>query len=106
VQRIRGAVIGDGSRYDDEFVVPSWGPGVAFVEAGPYDALVVNDARTLGRFGRQPDPNLAAAREFVRLLATAASRSTGASTPARPTPRSARSPASSRGHSATSSPRC
>ncbi|HSM66430.1 MAG TPA: D-alanyl-D-alanine carboxypeptidase/D-alanyl-D-alanine-endopeptidase [Ilumatobacteraceae bacterium] len=68
VQRIRGAVIGDGSRYDDEFVVPSWGPGVAFVEAGPYDALVVNDSRTLGRFGRQPDPNLAAAREFVRLL--------------------------------------
>lgn len=68
VQRIRGAVLGDGSRYDDEFVVSSWGPGVAFEEAGPYDALVVNDARTLGRFGRQSDPNDAAAREFVRLL--------------------------------------
>ncbi len=68
VQRIRGAVLGDGSRYDDEFVVSSWGPGVAFNDAGPYDALVVNDARTLGRFGRQSDPNDAAAREFVRLL--------------------------------------
>lgn len=68
VQRIRGTVRGDGSRYDDEWVVPSWGAGVAFVDAGPYDALVVNDARTLGRFGRQPDPNDAAAREFARLL--------------------------------------
>jgi D-alanyl-D-alanine carboxypeptidase/D-alanyl-D-alanine-endopeptidase (penicillin-binding protein 4) len=68
VTRIRGTVRGDGSRYDDQFVNPSWGPGVAFNDAGPYDALVVNDARTLGRFGRQADPNDAAAREFVRLL--------------------------------------
>lgn len=68
VTRIRGVVRGDGSRYDDQFVNPSWGPGDAFVEAGPYDALVVNDARTLGRSGRQPDPNGAAAQEFVRLL--------------------------------------
>lgn len=68
VTRIRGVVRGDGSRYDDQFVNPSWGPDVAFIDAGPYDALVVNDARTLGRFGRQPDPNRAAAQEFVRLL--------------------------------------
>ena len=68
VTRIRGSVLGDGTRYDDEFFIPSWGAGVAGVEAGPYDALVVNDARTLGRSGRQPDPNDAAAREFARLL--------------------------------------
>ena len=68
VTRIRGSVLGDGSRYDDEFFIASWGAGVASVEAGPYDALVVNDSRTLGRSGRQPDPNDAAAREFVRLL--------------------------------------
>lgn len=68
ITRIRGAVRGDGSRYDDQFVNPSWGPEIAFNDAGPYDALVVNDARTLGRFGRQPDPNRAAAEEFVRLL--------------------------------------
>jgi serine-type D-Ala-D-Ala carboxypeptidase/endopeptidase (penicillin-binding protein 4) len=68
VTRIRGSVLGDGTRYDDEFFVPSWGAGVAGVEAGPYDALVVNDSRTLGRAGRQPDPNDAAAREFVRLV--------------------------------------
>lgn len=68
VERINGAVIGDGSRYDDEFVVDSWGEGVAFVEAGPYDALLVNDARVQGRSGVQDDPNIGAAREFERLL--------------------------------------
>jgi len=69
VTSIAGSVLGDGSRYDDEFVNPSWGPDVAFTDAGPYDALVVNDARTVGRSGRQRDPNDAAAREFARLLA-------------------------------------
>ncbi len=68
VTTIDGSILGDGSRYDDEFVIPSWGPAVAFVDAGPYDALVVNDARVLGRTARQRDPNEAAAREFARLL--------------------------------------
>ena len=68
VTRINGSVLGDGSRYDDEYEVDSWGEGVAGVEAGPYDALMVNDSRAVGRRGKQPDPNEAAAREFVRLL--------------------------------------
>ncbi|HYN33255.1 MAG TPA: D-alanyl-D-alanine carboxypeptidase/D-alanyl-D-alanine-endopeptidase [Ilumatobacteraceae bacterium] len=68
VTTVNGSVLGDGGRYDDEFVIPSWGPGVAFTEAGPTDALVVNDARVVGRSGRQRDPNEAAAREFARLL--------------------------------------
>ncbi|MFT5025938.1 MAG: D-alanyl-D-alanine carboxypeptidase/D-alanyl-D-alanine-endopeptidase (penicillin-binding protein 4) [Ilumatobacter sp.] len=68
VEQITGAVIGDGSRYDDEFVVEGWGDGIAFNDAGPYDALLVNDARVLGRSGVQDDPNSAAARELVRLL--------------------------------------
>lgn len=68
VTRIRGTVIGDGTRYDDEWVIDEWAADVAFVEAGPYDALLVNDARVLGRFGREEDPNVAAAQEFVRLL--------------------------------------
>ena len=68
VERINGTVIGDGTRYDDEFVIDSWGDGVAFNDAGPYDALLVNDARVLGRRGVQDDPNVGAAREFVRLL--------------------------------------
>ncbi len=68
VTRINGSVLGDGSRYDDEYSVDTWGEGVAGVEAGPYDALMVNDSRALGRSGRQADPNEAAARELVRLL--------------------------------------
>lgn len=68
VTRIDGSILGDGSRYDDEFVIPSWDPAVAFVDAGPYGALVVNDARVLGRSARQRNPNVAAAQEFARLL--------------------------------------
>ncbi len=68
ITRIRGTVIGDGTRYDDEFVVEGWGAGVAFDSAGPYDALLVNDSRVLGS-GQQDDPNRGAAREFARLLA-------------------------------------
>lgn len=69
VTRIRGTVIGDGTRYDDEFVVAEWADGIAGVDAGPYDALLVNDGRVRGRSSRNDDPNAAAAREFVRLLA-------------------------------------
>ncbi len=68
VVAVDGAVIGDGTRYDDEFVVEGWGEGVAFVDAGPYDALMVNDARELGGGGVENDPNDAAADEFERLL--------------------------------------
>ncbi|MEL6893354.1 MAG: D-alanyl-D-alanine carboxypeptidase/D-alanyl-D-alanine-endopeptidase [Actinomycetota bacterium] len=68
VLRIRGAVIGDGTRYDDEFTVDSWASGIAGVDAGPYDALLANDARVRGRSSRESDPNAGAAREFVRLL--------------------------------------
>lgn len=68
ITSIRGSVIGDGTRYDDEWSIPSWAPGVARVEAGPYDALLVNDGRLRGSSNRQPDPNVAAAREFARLL--------------------------------------
>lgn len=69
ITRINGSVIGDGTRYDDEWVVDAWGPGVAYVEAGPYDALMVNDSRVLYRSSKLDDPNDAAAREFTRLLA-------------------------------------
>ncbi len=68
VTRVTGAVLGDGSRYDDEFFAPGWGIGVAGLEAGPYDALLANDGRVLGEDQRSPDPNAGAAREFARLL--------------------------------------
>ena len=70
VERINGTVIGDGSRYDDEFVVEAWGNGVAFNNAGPYGALLVNDSRLRDRSGVQDDPNIAAARELARLLSS------------------------------------
>ncbi len=68
ITRVNGSLIGDGTRYDDEFFVDGWGDDVKVVEAGPYDALLVNDSRTVGRTAVQPDPNEAAARELVRLL--------------------------------------
>lgn len=68
ITRIDGDVVGDGTRYDDEWFVDSWGPGVAFVDGGPYDALMVNDSRLVGSTQLHDDPNLAAAREFARML--------------------------------------
>ena len=69
VRAITGAVVGDGTRYDDEWYVPEWAEGIAGIEAGPIDALLVNDARVLGDDYRGSDPARAAAREFQRLLA-------------------------------------
>ena len=68
VTSVGGDVVGDGSRYDDEFFAPGWGVGVAGLEGGPYDALIANDSRVLGEELRANDPNLGAAREFIRLL--------------------------------------
>ena len=68
VTEITGSVVGDGSRYDDEFFAPGWGDGVAGLEGGPYDALMANDSRVLGDPLRGNDPNEAAAREFTLLL--------------------------------------
>ncbi len=68
VTRVTGGVVGDGSRYDDEYFAPGWGVGVQGLEGGPYDALMANDSRVLGEDLRAADPNAAAAREFIRLL--------------------------------------
>lgn len=78
VTRIEGGVVGDGSRYDDEFYALGWGAGVADLEAGPYDALVANDARVRGEDTRAADPNRAAAREFIKALVEAGVTVTGA----------------------------
>lgn len=68
ITRVDGNVVGDGSRYDDEWFVPSWSPDVRVLEGGPYDALMVNDARVTGDDQRAQDPAEGAAREFIRLL--------------------------------------
>lgn len=65
---VDGDVVGDGSRYDDEFVVPSWGDTITRRDAGPYDALLVNDGRLFGS-GYGLNPNQSAASELNRLLA-------------------------------------
>jgi D-alanyl-D-alanine carboxypeptidase/D-alanyl-D-alanine-endopeptidase (penicillin-binding protein 4) len=68
VTQIQGGVVGDGSRYDDEYFAPSWVNDVRGIEAGPYDALVVNDARVTGDPKRATNPALAAATELTQLL--------------------------------------
>ncbi|MEO7372120.1 MAG: D-alanyl-D-alanine carboxypeptidase/D-alanyl-D-alanine-endopeptidase, partial [Ilumatobacteraceae bacterium] len=44
VTKITGALIGDGSRYDDEFFVPTWAAADHVTQAGPIDALLANDS--------------------------------------------------------------
>ncbi|MFW2332316.1 D-alanyl-D-alanine carboxypeptidase/D-alanyl-D-alanine-endopeptidase [Ilumatobacter sp.] len=67
ITTIDGDVVGDGSRYDDEFRVPSWGDDITSTEAGPYDALLVNDGLiSNGNYGL--DPSRSAARTFTDLL--------------------------------------
>ncbi len=68
VTTVNGDIVGDGTRYDDEYFAPGWGDGVAGLEAGPYDALLANDSRVLGEDQRASDPVAGAAREFARLL--------------------------------------
>ncbi len=67
ITTIQGDVVGDGSRYDDEFRAPSWGDEITNIDAGPYDALLVNDGLVEnGNYGL--DPSRSAARAFVDLL--------------------------------------
>jgi D-alanyl-D-alanine carboxypeptidase/D-alanyl-D-alanine-endopeptidase (penicillin-binding protein 4) len=67
VRVVEGDVVGDGSRYDDEFLVPSWGAGITRGDGGPVDALLVNDGSIFGS-GVGLDPNQSAANELNRLL--------------------------------------
>ena len=68
ITRIRGTVIGDATRYDDDEFIDDWADDVIVAEVGPIGALMANDGRVRGRRGVQDDPTSAAAREFVRLL--------------------------------------
>jgi D-alanyl-D-alanine carboxypeptidase len=106
ITTVTGGVIGDGSRYDDEFFAPGWGVGVAGLEGGPYDALLVNDARVLG------EERVPTTRTPRRLASSSGCWRTAVSTsPARRRPvphrrRWSRSPRSSRRRCPTWSPRC
>jgi serine-type D-Ala-D-Ala carboxypeptidase/endopeptidase (penicillin-binding protein 4) len=68
VVAVSGDIVGDGTRYDDEFTVPSWDQAARVGRAGGYDALLVDDGRLDGG-GVGLNPNQAAASRFNRLLA-------------------------------------
>lgn len=68
ISRVSGNVVGDGSRYDDEFYAPDWVADDRGVEAGPVDALLVNDSRVTGQAVRSENPSLGAAQELVAAL--------------------------------------
>ena len=108
VTAVEGSVLGDGSRYDDEFFAPGWGNGVAGLEAGPYDALMANDARVSGRIGARTIPTAPRHASSLGCSATAASSSPVRAPPAggeAAAPRPDRRP-STRRRSPTSSRRC
>ncbi|HEY5663719.1 MAG TPA: D-alanyl-D-alanine carboxypeptidase/D-alanyl-D-alanine-endopeptidase [Ilumatobacter sp.] len=67
VTTIDGDVVGDAGRYDDEFRVPGWGGDITSVDAGPYDALLVNDG-LISATDYGLDPSRSAARAFLDLL--------------------------------------
>ncbi len=66
VTTIQGDVVGDGSRYDDEFRAPDWGDEISVPDASPYDALMVNDGLVNGNYGAVPER--AASRVVYDLL--------------------------------------
>lgn len=67
VTAIRGNLVGDGGRYDDEFRASGWGNDITSVDAGPIDALLVNDGLiSNGNYGL--NPNRSAARIMYDLL--------------------------------------
>lgn len=77
ITAIDGDIVGDGGRYDDEFRAPSWGDEISNADAGPYDALLVNDGLVEnGNYGL--DPNRSAARAFADLLLARGITITGA----------------------------
>jgi D-alanyl-D-alanine carboxypeptidase/D-alanyl-D-alanine-endopeptidase (penicillin-binding protein 4) len=69
ITQVEGDIVGDGSRFDDEHFHAGWSSDVYVTEGGPYDALLVNDARFMtDDWQVANDPNAGAAEELTRLL--------------------------------------
>lgn len=67
VTSITGGVVGDASRYDDEWYAPSWAADVRFSEGGPVSALLVNDSRESNTLSSN-DPAVGAATVLTAAL--------------------------------------
>lgn len=68
ITRIDGGVVGDASRYDDEWYAPSWSSDVRFSEGGPVSALLANDSRE-SLTTSSDDPAIGAAQVLIDALA-------------------------------------
>jgi D-alanyl-D-alanine carboxypeptidase/D-alanyl-D-alanine-endopeptidase (penicillin-binding protein 4) len=67
VTQITGKIIGDGSRYDDEFFAPTWAQADHVTQAGPIDALLANDSWQTPQVAAK-DPALGAATVLRDML--------------------------------------
>ncbi len=67
ITTIDGNLVGDGGRYDDEFRAPSWPDEISNFDAGPYDALLVNDG-LISNDNYGLNPSRSAARVFLDLV--------------------------------------
>ncbi|MEP7114774.1 MAG: D-alanyl-D-alanine carboxypeptidase/D-alanyl-D-alanine-endopeptidase, partial [Ilumatobacteraceae bacterium] len=67
VTKITGGLVGDGSRYDDEFYAPTWAAADHVTQAGPIDALLANDSWQTPQVAAQ-DPALGAANVLRSML--------------------------------------
>jgi D-alanyl-D-alanine carboxypeptidase/D-alanyl-D-alanine-endopeptidase (penicillin-binding protein 4) len=67
VTRVNGSVVGDATKYDDEWYPATWTEDVHFTEGGPISALLVNDGRE-SPTKASTNPVTGAARVFTTLL--------------------------------------
>lgn len=68
ITRIDGGIVGDASRYDDEWYAPTWGGDIRFTEGGPVSALLANDSRESNTVSSD-DPAAGAATVLKNALA-------------------------------------
>ena len=68
ITQLRGAIVGDESRYDAERFSPSLGLGIKGTEVGPLGALMVNDGVITGNPIKPDNPALGAATELTNTL--------------------------------------
>ncbi|MGB8857851.1 MAG: D-alanyl-D-alanine carboxypeptidase [Ilumatobacteraceae bacterium] len=67
VTAVTGSIVGDASRYDDEWYLPTWADSLRFSEGGPLSALLVNDSREAVDQSSN-DPAVGAATVLTQLL--------------------------------------